>query len=146
MTLHPGNQSLLFRFPFRKQPQDFVIPDFRFLLATYAVFPQSHRHSHTTDFLTRSSVGRRTESLPNRCPVRSKTLSRPCAFIISLCRHPQDCVVPFFRLLLGARTVLPQSHLHSHRILPFCRFWLMAITVRRPKRCPTISCIAFTLC
>lgn len=50
----------------RRQPQDCVHPLIRFPFTTVVSFPQSHRHSHTSEPHFSSPVGRSARSFPKR--------------------------------------------------------------------------------
>lgn len=112
-------------FPRFAHPQDRVLPLCRYCIATNAVFPQSHLHSHTTRSFHRSLVGRTAISFPKRWPVRST----PPA-------HPQDLTWPACSWFAAAKLVLPQSHLHSHTTLLFFRSSVGRTATSFPKRRP----------
>jgi hypothetical protein len=57
------------------------------------------------------------------------------AFVIRE-KHPHDFVLPVRRFVPLATTILPQSHLHSHRLLRFELFPIHFRTVNLPKRWP----------
>jgi len=95
-----------------KQPQLLVCPNRNLAAVTVVSLPQSQRQSHQAPPLPLCEY-RSATSLPNRCPVKSTygPIGRRCP-------QPQLSVLPDFRLRESTVVVSPQSHLHSHEILP----------------------------
>ena len=53
--------------------------------------------------------------------------------------QPQDVELPFVKLVLRTKTVLPQSQRHSHTRFPFFRISVGRSAISFPNRCPVKS-------
>lgn len=88
------------------QPQEVVCPFFKLELVTSINEPQSHSHNHF-DFSPIEEIFFKTFNLLNFLPVKS---SQNNSDVISLRKHPQDCVNPLRKLSPFISTIFPQSH------------------------------------
>ena len=111
-----------------KHPQLLVFPDFKSLIETSTVLPQSHLHFHITDLeLSLFSVGAIAVNFPN------------FSLVISiLFLHPQDFITPRFKESPFAIMIFPQSHWHF-QVTFLLLVPSLSKTVKSLNFCPVMS-------